>query len=531
MSASRKKQARKAAEETIISSRAQEELAKEAKRKRNTLIYSIIGVVVVILVAALLIWNSGIVQRNSKVAEVNGEKVTAAQVAYYYYSNNIMYYSNLYSSYGISTSYDASASPKEQTITETTMEEFGVPEEYVGKTFHEYFLDLALESLAKEQYLRTAADEAGYKLSDDGKASVKTSMEELDETLDSYLTTYGASLTRTSYLQMVYGKSMSESKYRQCLENAALASEFYNEYFDTLADFSDEELDAYYEENKGTIDTINFYLRTFDGSAPDTTDEEGNTVEATEEEEAAALAAAQVAASAALAEVEEDWTIVKDNEDYTENDTTLENIGSLYHDWLADETRVAGDATVLESSSGTTLYLVVFGERYRDDMNTVSLRHILVEAKNEDDPATEDVDESKNDPTDEVYAAAKAEAEALLAQWKSGAATEESFAALAEEYSADTGSNTNGGLYTNVTYGYFSDNFNDWIFDDARQSGDVSEPIQNTESSTKGWHLIYFVDRGEPLWKITARGVLWNEQVKSLVDVVRTDKLDNVADK
>ena len=97
MSASRKKQERKAAEETVITSRAQEAAEKEAKRKRNTLIYTIIGVVVVILVAILLIWNSGIIQRNTKVAEINGEKVTASQVAYYYYSNDVMYTANLYS--------------------------------------------------------------------------------------------------------------------------------------------------------------------------------------------------------------------------------------------------------------------------------------------------------------------------------------------------------------------------------------------------------------------------------------------------
>lgn len=531
MSASRKKQARKAAEEATISSRAQEEQAKEARRKRNTLIYSIIGVVVVILIAILLIWNSGVVQRNSKVAEVNGEKVTAAQVAYYYNSNSIMYYANLYSNYGMTTSYDPTQSPKEQTITATTVQEYGVPEEYVGKTFHEYFLDTALESLGREQYLRAAAKEAGYTLSADGKATVESEMKSLDEYCASYLSYYGVNLTRTTYLQMLYGKNMNESKYRTCVENAVLADEFYNDHFDMLANYSDGELEEYYLENKNSIDTVTYYLRSFDGSAEKTTDEEGNTVEPTEEQEAAALAAAKVAASAALSEVEENWSIVKDNEEYTENTSTLETIGSLYREWLSDESRQSGDATVIESTSGTTFHLVVFGERFRDDRNTVDLRHILVEAKNEDDPATEDVDESKNEPTDEVYAAAKAEAEALLAQWKSGAASEESFAALAEEHSADTGSNTNGGLYTNVTYGYMIDNFNDWIFDDARQSGDVSEPIQNTESSTKGWHLIYYIGQDEPIWKITARGVLWNEAVADQLDIVRTDKLDKIADK
>lgn len=174
--------------------------------------------------------------------------------------------------------------------------------------------------------------------------------------------------------------------------------------------------------------------------------------------------------------------------------------------------------------------VVVFAERFLDETPTVNARHILVKAANEDDPATEDVDESTQDPTDEAYAAAKEKAQELLEQWKSGAATEESFAALAEEYSADSGSNTNGGLYENITYGYMIDSFNDWIFDDARQSGDVSEPIQNTESSTKGWHIIYFVGQDEPSWVLTARQNLWSEDVAANTEVVRTDKLDSMFD-
>lgn len=528
MSASRKKQARKAAEESIISSRAQEEQAKEARRKRNTLIYSIIGVVVVILVAILLIWNSGIVQRNTKVAEINGQKVTAAQVAYYYYNNNIMYTANLYSSAGIACSYDTSLTPKEQVITETAVEEFGIPEEYVGKTFHDYFLDNALDSLGKEQYLCAAAKEAGFTLSADGKATVKSEMESIDETLDSYLTYYSANLTRTAYLQMVYGKSMSEGKYRDCLENAILADEFYDACFDTLADFSDDELDSYYQENKDTIDTVTYYLRKFDGTAAKTTDEDGNTVDPTEEQEAAALAAAQTAASAALAEVEGNLDAVKDNEDYTETTNTLSNVGSLYYDWLVDADRQSGDATVLES--GTNYYLIVFGERYRDERPTVNVRHILIQALNEDDPATEDVDESTADPTDEAFAVAEQKAQALLDQWKAGEATEESFAALVADNTADPASSTTGGLYQNVTYGYMIDAFNEWIFDDARQYGDTTL-VQNTESTKQGWHIIYFVGRDEPIWKVTARGVLWNEQVKDQLDIVRTDKLDSIGSK
>ena len=527
MSASRKKQERKAAEEPIITSRAQEEQAKEAKRKRNTLIYSIIGVVIVILVAILLIWNSGIVQRNAKVAEINGEKVTAAQVAYYYYGNNIIYMANMYSNYGITTSYDPSVSPKEQIITIDAASEYGISEEYIGLSYHDYFLDSALNTLGEEMILLAAAKEAGYTLSDSGKATVESEMESIDETRDSYLAYYGANLTRTSYLQMVYGKNMSEAKYRSCLKNAVLADEFYDAYFNTLADYTDEELDAYYQEDKDTLDTVTYYWRQFDGTVAETTDEEGNTVEPTEEQEAAALADAQSAADAALAEVQGNLNAVIDNEDYTETTDTLVNISSLYYDWVVDAERQPGDATILESTSGTSFYVVVFGERYRDETPTVDVRHILIQAQNEDDPATEDVDESSEDPTDEAFAVAEQKAQELLNQWKSGKATEESFAALVADNSADTASVSTGGLYQNVHEGYMIEAFNEWIFDEARQSGDTGL-VKNTESSKQGWHIIYFVGWDEPVWKTSARAGLWAAHVTDNIEIVRTDKLDSI---
>lgn len=526
MSASREKKQRQGSE-PVISSRAQEEQEKEAKRKRNTIVYSIIGAVVVILAAILLIWDSGVVQRSATVATIDGEKVTASQVAYYYYNNSVMSTAQTYAQMGWSAyyPYQASQSPKAQVITEDVISMLGLPEEYVGKTYHDYFLDNALNSLRQEYALRAAAKEAGYTLSSDGKAAVDSTLEGLDSTLDSYMEQYGANLSRTSYLQQVYGKSMSVSKFRTCLENAQLASEFYDANFDALADYTDEELDAYYQENADSLKTVRYYWRSFDGSVEETTDADGNTVEATEEETEAAMAAAKEAAEAAQAQAEADLDAVRRSEDYTVSDG-VPSASSYYYDWLISADRQQGDTEIFEGTS--SYYLLVFDESYRDERPTVDVRHILVKAGHEDDPATEDVDESREDPTDEDYEAARQKALEILEQWKSGAATEESFAALAEEYSADSGSNTNGGLYEQVAPGSMIANFNDWIFDDARVSGEVSDPIQNTESSTKGWHLIYFIGQDEPVWKTTVREALWAEELEDTMTIERTDKLESI---
>ena len=147
------------------------------------------------------------------------------------------------------------------------------------------------------------------------------------------------------------------------------------------------------------------------------------------------------------------------------------------------------------------------------------MRHILVEAVNED--------ESAEEPTDEAYAAAEATAKDLLAQWQSGEKTAESFGALAEEHSADPGSNTNGGLYTQVAQGDMIPNFNDWVFAEGRQVGDTGL-VKNTESTVKGWHVIYYQGPNEPTWITSARQALWSEDVASDMEIVRTDKLDSL---
>ena len=98
-------------------------------------------------------------------------------------------------------------------------------------------------------------------------------------------------------------------------------------------------------------------------------------------------------------------------------------------------------------------------------------------------------------------AQAKAKAEELLAGWDG---TEEGFAALVQANSADSSSAANGGLMTavNKNSGYIQE-FADWSLDPARKTGDTGI-VQNTGSSTKGWHVMYYVNDNAPVWKLTA---------------------------
>lgn len=139
--------------------------------------------------------------------------------------------------------------------------------------------------------------------------------------------------------------------------------------------------------------------------------------------------------------------------------------------------------------------------------SSVDVRHILIlpEGATIETVTTEEF-------SDEAWAAGEQKAQEILDQWLSGDKTEDSFATLANENSADTGSNTNGGLYSGVTEGQMVEAFNDWCFDSSRQVGDYG--IVKTQY---GYHIMYFC--GSQL--------LWESQAKSdLISQMSSDFLN-----
>ena len=111
-----------------------------------------------------------------------------------------------------------------------------------------------------------------------------------------------------------------------------------------------------------------------------------------------------------------------------------------------------------------------------EDNYNVAVRHILIKPEEKDN--------------NNSLKAAEEKANSIYNEWKSGDATEDSFAALASEHSEDTGSKSNGGLYDNVYEGQMVASFNDWCFDKSRKHGDSG--IVKTEY---GYHIMYFVER------------------------------------
>ena len=92
--------------------------------------------------------------------------------------------------------------------------------------------------------------------------------------------------------------------------------------------------------------------------------------------------------------------------------------------------------------------------------------------------------------------------------------TEDSFSALAKEYTNDSNADK-GGLYENVEKDTMVPAFNDWIYDESRKPGDTG-----IVETTYGQHVMYFVGDGKIAWKLTAENNLKSEQYnKELKDL------------
>lgn len=482
-------------------------MSKKPKKAQDTkdnsmLLYRIVGILCAIAVAVLLVINSGILQRNMAAVTINGTKYSAADVQYYYNVvwNNAINTSQSYIMYGIDYGFDYTQAPEKQIYDEAT-----------GQTWHDYFIESALEYMKGTTALYKKANESGHTLSEEGQASLNEILDSLDT---AWIGTYN---DRNAFIRANYGSYMTYDRFQELLTQEITGSDYAMQMQNSLT-YTESDYDTYYQAHKDELDTFTISQFALQASVETTEGEGEEAVERSEEEIAAALEQAKTETKAIAQEIQ---SRLQDGEspenlalEYADHlfssslhatRTASSVANSSYSEWALDESRTKGDVTLAEYSSSNTAhmyYVAQFEDRYLDTTKTANVRHILVAAE---------TDEGATEPTQAQYDAAKEKAELLLNQWQSGEATEESFAALVAPNTADTSSAATGGLMENVsTASGYVQTFTDWSLDPARVPGDTGI-IQNTGSSVKGWHIMYYVSDGMPVWKLTADNALRSE--------------------
>lgn len=509
MSASREKQNRQAA-----AGRTDPKTAREAQQrreeKRSNLLYGVIAAAVLIAVIASFIWRSDFIPKMTTAATIDGEKYTVSEVNYFYqtaYRNFLNQYSYLTSYMGLNTN----ATLRSQAVSETAAAMLGIelpeadetddpdrdPLMPRGMSWHDYFLDQALDNMKVIQAALKAADAEGFQY----PASVQVQYDDNMASLDAAAAASGISVSQ--YLKANFGAGLTEKVYGEQLMRVLRYSAYSDAYQNSL-NYSDSELEAAYSENPNTYDHVSYETVSFSGAAESTTDADGNTVEPTEQESADALDAATKKADAVVSGFKAGGSLedLADEYEGTHNKTESGSYssGSALSEWLYKDGRKDGDAEVIVD--GTNLYAVVFHDRFRDENPTIDIRHILVPLGT---ASIAEGEEGYEDEQARLKADAHAKAEELLSQWQSGEATEASFADLAMKESSD-GSKYDGGLYTEVYQGQMVSEFNDWCFDAARQPGDTG--VVDTQY---GSHVMYFSGVNLNRWQSQAASALRNE--------------------
>ena len=496
MSASSKKKLRK---EQAAAQMTEKQLT-EQKEAKKLKIYTtaFVAVIAILLVVAIvvgvtqMISNSGIREKNTVALTVGEHEISNAELNYYFI-DSVNNFNSQYGSYAAMFGMDVTKALDEQFF-----------DEEAGKTWADYFMESAKDSILSVYALNDAAAAAGHTLTEEEQGIIDSNI----ATMQMYGMMYGFE-DGDSYLKAMYGRGASEESYRKYMEMAALADSYYAAYGQSLtytdADYRAAEADNYSAYSSYTYNY--YYLAANKFLVGGTTAEDG-TVTYSDEENAAAVEAAEVAANSLVGEeitsveaLDEAIAALSINAETTAASILCENYGyssiaQVMADWVTDDARKAGDMTVIANTTtdeegnvtATNGYYVVLFQSGND--NTFALknvRHIL--AKFEGGSTDESTGATVYTLAEKE--AAKAAAEELLASWKAGEATEDSFAALANEKS-DDGDGTTGGLYENVYPGQMVTAFNDWCFDAARTVGETG--IVETEY---GYHVMYFVGDSE----------------------------------
>lgn len=500
-----------------------------AKKVANKVISIVLCAVIVLGVVAFSLNYYGALQRVIKIGGVGSDQsVSIAEYEYYYMRayNQVRYQAQYYQYYyQTSNGYDLSLTPEEQT--QTTKDADGNEITWAEKLHEDTLEIIQLHKAYYNEALKmglklTKADEAFIdKQIDDLRDEAKSAGSNSSSSNSENKVTYSLN----AYLRKVYGGSINERFLRKQLKIQVLAQKYLTERTNEIAkDYDQKDIDAEYKKDTTAYDFVIFRAYTF--KTTELTKEDKETDDALKARQAKANAEVKKNANDFYNAVTNDATFTakakelnKDTADYNvDKETKYSMLKSTAQStfsedaakWLFDSSTKVGSKKLF-SDEENGKYIVVLALSKPHQEQTVTARHILFQTKDQN---------SGNDLSEEEIAKKKTQAEDVLKKFNEGDKTEDSFAALANEYNEDTGSSSNGGLYEHIYPGQMVTEFNDWVFDANRKAGDVE--LVETDY---GYHIIYFVAKdGKDYYDSAIRSSKANEDIETETKALQEGK-------
>ena len=403
----------------------------EEKERRSWKRFKIVSIIILAAVAVSIVFSIGTsfynryTVLNQTYFQVGDHDITRLEYNYYFnnvYSNYLSMYGSYVSMMGLDTTVDLD----EQT--------------YPGNenmTWKDYFDQSAVEQIQQIKAMADEARENGFEYdSSEDMASYETEIAAQAES---------ASVSESEYYALMYGDYATPSRIETFVEENLLASAYYNHLVEENQP-ADDEITAYYEENKNSYDTVtyrSFYFEVDTSAGEETGSEETTAAETT---------------TAA--------------EETTVEETTLDTAEET-----AEETTAAEETTVEETTTGAE--------------ETAAEETTAAEAE------TETASEEETGMTDEEIAAAmdelKVQADEMAARLEAG----EDFEDLCVEYASEDqkenyGGEEDGSLTEEGSYFGAPSVAADWLFDESRQEGDIT--VLESESLNR-YYVVQFISR------------------------------------
>lgn len=452
-----------------------EEKARAKKEKQVSLITSILIVAALVCFMASFPIRSYLTVHGTYV-KVAGENISRLEFDYNYNMalNNYMNQYGTYLSYmGLDLTGDLSTQMYSDSL-----------------TFKDFFEKMAVENIIQTKALKAEAKAAGFTY--DATKDYEDYLNYVSQAAEA------AGMTEKQFVQENFGAYATTSRLKPIVMENLESSAYYDSVSDEKMP-SDEDAENYYAENKDSYDSIDYRMTVINAELPteptdladktedttttdnttgststdSTTGTDTTTYEPSEAEIAYAMEQAKAEADAALKSIAKDGEL-KENAKRT-------SLASVTREWLFDESRKAGDTTVIEDETNNRYYVLAFEKRYLDETPTVDVRAVIL---------SNDGDVS---------------ADSVLEEWKSGAATEDSFAELADKYNTASTTTSEGGLFEALSVSNVSDELKDWMTDSSRVQGDTAVIAPEGESYT---YVVYFIGTNEAEWMKSIKNTL-----------------------
>ena len=272
-----------------------------------------------------------------------------------------------------------------------------------------------------------------------------------------------AGVSQKDYIRATYGSNATMNRIEDFVRESIVNTAYFAQIEESKAP-TDEEVQTQYDNNTDSYDSVDYRITTINAELSSETP--------TDEEVKKAMAEAKKQADEAEKTVATEGTL--------HQGVTKTLTASLLSDWLFDSARKEGETTVIEDSTSNRYYAVAFEKRYLDQTPSADVRVIVSEDKS---------------------------GEEILNEWKSGAATEDSFIELCATYSVDSTAYS-GGLYNGLTKSYAPAEIQEWLYDKSRVTGDTFA----VSAEDGSYHYVaYYVGQNDPEWKINIYNALLNE--------------------